>query len=225
MTERGTLPAALLRELERDHRPVRPLRPVTRRVLVVAVWALALLAVVLPLFGLRADARALGLALGWGAAALECVAGVALAALALREAVPGAGVALPWRLAALLGGVSTQVLVATACWVHSGRPASSFPPGAATCLPLEGALGIPALVITLILVGRAYAVRPRWAGVLGGAGAGLVTDGVWHLICPHADLAHVLVLHGGAVLLLAAAGWLAGAAAEALRRGRLAGRP
>jgi len=225
MTERGTLPAVLLRALERDHRPVRPMLPVTRRVLAVVLWTLALLAVVLPLFGLRGDARALGLALSFGAAALECAAGVALAALALREAVPGGGVAFAGRLAALLGGLSTQALVAMACWLRTGRPASSFSPVAATCLPLEGALGIPALAITLILVGRAYAVRPRWAGVLGGAGAGLVTDGVWHLICPHADLAHVLVLHGGAVLLLAGAGWLAGSGAAILRRRALADRP
>jgi hypothetical protein len=72
-----------------------------------------------------------------------------------------------------------------------------------------------------VLVGRAYAVRPRWAGVLGGAGAGVLTDGVWHLICPNAELSHVLAWHGGAVLALAGLGWVLGAAIEAWRRSHL----
>ena len=70
----------------------------------------------------------------------------------------------------------------------------------------------------MVLVARAYAVRPRWAGLLGGAGAGVLTDGVWHLICPYADLLHVLVWHGGAVLALAVSGWIVGMAVEVVRR-------
>jgi hypothetical protein len=79
-------------------------------------------------------------------------------------------------------------------------------------------MALPALALTVLLVARAYAVRPRWAGVLGGAGTGLLTDGVWHLICPFADLGHVLVWHGGSVLALAVFGWLAGSVVAGIRR-------
>jgi hypothetical protein len=48
----------------------------------------------------------------------------------------------------------------------------------------------------------------------------VLTDGVWHLICPYAELSHVLVWHGGAVLALAVFGWLAGSAVEGIRRRR-----
>jgi hypothetical protein len=89
---------------------------------------------------------------------------------------------------------------------------------------MESTLALPALALTMVLVGRAYAVRPRWAGVLGGAGAGVVTDGIWHLICPFADLSHVLVWHGGAVLALAALGWIVGTAVEVVRRRALSSR-
>jgi hypothetical protein len=85
---------------------------------------------------------------------------------------------------------------------------------------MESTLALPALALTLGLVWRAYAVRPRWAGVLGGVGAGLVTDGVWHMICPYAELSHVLVWHAGAVLALAGLGWLLGAAIEVGRQSR-----
>jgi hypothetical protein len=83
---------------------------------------------------------------------------------------------------------------------------------------MESTLAIPALALTMVLVARAYAVRPRWAGALGGAGVGVVTDGIWHLICPYADLSHVLVWHGGAVLALASFGWLVGCIVEGIRR-------
>jgi hypothetical protein len=111
-----------------------------------------------------------------------------------------------------------QILVAVLCWLRCGVPFGSFPPAGAHCLTDEGVLALPALALTMLLVARAYAVRPRWAGLLGGAGAGIVTDGVWHLICPYAELSHVLVWHGGAVLALAAAGWILGAAIEAFQR-------
>jgi hypothetical protein len=214
------LPDALRRALEADHRPVHALRPAPVRVLWVALWT-ALALVVLPmLIGIRGDVAGLGLALSWGAAALECLAGVGLVALALREAVPGLGVTAPVGSVALAAGFGVHVLVATVCSLRGGGSLGGFPPAGAHCFPMESTLALPALALTMLLILRAYAVRPRWAGVLGGAGAGLLTDGVWHLICPHAELLHVLVWHGGAVLTLAGLGWVTGAAVEAAHRRR-----
>lgn len=218
MSRRSPLPDALRRALEADHRAVRPLRPAPVRAIWVAIWAALALAVLPEMVGARADIDSLGFALSWGAAVFECLVGLGLVALALREAVPGSGIAPPVGSAALAAGIATQVAVAILSWWQRGMPGGSFPPKGAHCFPVESTLAIPALALTMVLVGRAYAVRPRWAGLLGGAGAGLLTDGVWHLICPYADLSHVLVWHGGAVLALAALGWLTGSIVEAIRR-------
>lgn len=220
MSGRGLLPDALHRALDADHRAVRPLRPAWVRALWVALWALVALVVLPAAIGVRTDIESLGLALSWGAAVLECLAGLGLVVLALREAVPGSGVTRSAGSAALAGGVVALLLVAGLSWLQRGMPAGSFPPRGAHCFPMESTLALPALVVTMVLVARAYAVRPRWAGVLGGAGAGVVTDGIWHLICPYADLSHVLVWHGGAMLAPAVFGWLAGSVVEGLRRRR-----
>jgi hypothetical protein len=55
-------------------------------------------------------------------------------------------------------------------------------------------------------------------------GAGLVADGVWHLICPRSDLAHLLVWHGGATVVMTGFGLALGLLYErrATRRFRLA---
>lgn len=224
MSGRSPLPDGLRRALDADHRPVRPLRPASVRALWVALWAALALAGLPVVIGFRADIASLGFALSWGAAVFECIAGLGLVVLALREAVPGSGVTRPVGSAALAAGIAVQVLVAALSWLQRGMPSGSFPPRGAHCFPMESTLALPALALTMVLVGRAYAVRPRWAGVLGGAGAGVVTDGIWHLICPFADLSHVLVWHGGAVLALAALGWIVGTAVEVVRRRALSSR-
>jgi hypothetical protein len=214
------LPDRLRQALEADHGMVRPLRPVAVRALWVALWATLALFALPVAIGMRGDVAELGFALSWGAAVLECAAGLALVVLALREAVPGFGVTAPVGSAALAAGAGVLILVAVLSWLRRGVPVGSFPPGGAHCFPMESTLALPALALTLGLVWRAYAVRPRWAGVLGGAGAGVLTDGVWHMICPYAELSHVLVWHGGAVLALAVFGWLAGSVVEGIRRRR-----
>jgi hypothetical protein len=92
--------------------------------------------------------------------------------------------------------------------------------GGAHCLAVAAAFGLPALALTGWLVLRAWPVRPRWAGAFGGVGAGLIADGIQHLICPFSDLVHVLVWHLGAIAGLGLLGWLAGVALERRRNAR-----
>ena len=212
------MPDALRRALDADHRAVRPLRPAWVRALWVALWAVLALVVLREVIGMRVDLASLGFALSWGAAVFECFAGLGLVVLALHEAVPGSGVTRLFGSVALAAGFAVQVLVAVLSWLQRGMPSGTFPPGGAHCFPMESTFALPALALTMALAGRAYAVRPRWTGALGGAGTGLMTDGIWHLICPYADLPHVLVWHGGAVLALAALGWFVGTAMEVVRR-------
>lgn len=210
--------------MEAERGRVKPLAPAALRASWLLGWLAAAVAIVVVGIGLRGDAAALGVALVWGAAAVECTVGLALVTLALKEAVPGSGVTARQGVAAIAAGVAVHAAVTLLTWFGRGMPPGAFPPAGLMCLPFETAIGVPALAIALLLVARAYAVRPRWAGLLGGSGSGLLADGVWHMVCPLADLPHLLLVHTGAVAVLALAGWLAGVVAERVRIVRLPSR-
>jgi hypothetical protein len=176
----------------------------------------------LPSFGLRPDAGTLGAFWLWAPSALEALFGLVLIGLALREAVPGLGVSPRAIGAGVAAAFALQALVAWSTHVVSPGPAfdpATFWLGSA-CARTEALLGIPAVLLTLWLVARAYPLRPERAGLLGGVGAGLFADGVQHLHCPLSDLRHVLVFHAGGMLGLALLGWLFGLALGSYRRSR-----
>lgn len=205
------LPERLRRELTADLRPVRPLPPPAVRALDVAVWAIAVFLLVPLLLPLRHDADSLGWWLVWGAAAGQGLAGLWLVSLALREAVPGSGIGAARSGLALAAGAAMQLAVGLATWL--GGPSLDAPAAGhhgLTCFSAQGSLAFTGLALTFWLVVRAFPIRPRWAGALAGMGAGLVADGVWHVVCPRSDLAHVLVGHGGATIALTGAGGLLG---------------
>jgi hypothetical protein len=220
------LPDRLRREVESDLRPVEPLPRPALRALEVAIWAIAVFVVVPALLPLRQDAPALGWLLVWGAAVAEGLVGLLLIGLALSEAVPGSGVGSARAGLGLGAGAATQLAVALLSWMS----APTLPPGDAarhagtSCFSAQGLLAFSGLAFAFWLVVRALPVRPRWAGALAGMGAGLVADGVWHLICPRSDPAHLLVWHGGATAVMTGFGWALGLLYErrAMRRFRLA---
>ena len=216
----STLPERLRHEVENDSRPVRPLPPAWLRLGWVLLWGLCVAVIVPALFGVRRDAVSVGFLLVWCAGVAQFGVGLWLVYLALREAIPAAGSSRGVWLAALLTGAAVPVAVGVLVWMRVGMPESA-PGGLAkgmTCMTMESVAGLPAMLLTALLVARAWAVRPRWAGLLGGAGAGLLADAVQHLICPVADLRHVLIWHGAAILVLALAGWAAGLVIERRRR-------
>jgi hypothetical protein len=205
------LPERLRRELESDLRPVRPLPRPAFRAVEIGTWALAVSLLVLLLLPVRGDADALGWALVWGAAGAEALAGLLLSGLALREAVPGSGVGATRSALALAAGAAVQLSVGILTWLGGPTPSASAAHHLGlSCLSAQSGLGLTGLAFASWLVVRALPVRPRWTGALAGMGAGLVVDGVWHLVCPRSDLAHVLLWHGGATLTIAGLGWLAG---------------
>ena len=214
-------PEALVAQVKADLRPVRPLPRPARRAMNVALCGAVLFLLVPSLHPLRDDAPDLGRWLLWGAAGAEALAGMLLAALALREAVPGGGIGPVRTSLALTVGAATQVAAGLWTWMNtvSARADLAQHKGPA-CFTIQQLLGLPVLLLAFWLVQRALPVRPRWSGALAGMSAGLLADGVWHLICPRSDLPHVLVWHGGATALTTAAGWLLGALYErrALRR-------
>jgi hypothetical protein len=208
------IPEELRASVEQDLEPVRPLRPPGVRALEVALWAVALLVVIPAVLGPRQDAKVLGFMLSWGVSVLETGAGLLLVWMALREAIPGRGVSRAGGVAALSAAALILAGTAVLTWAHlpATAPLSDAAVHGAECFSMESVFGIPALALTLWLVVRAFPVRPSWAGLLGGAGAGMLADGLQHLLCGIPDLRHVLVWHGGAALFLALLGWLLGRA-------------
>jgi hypothetical protein len=216
------VPETLWREVAADLRPVRPLPAPALRTLEAAVWAIAVLLLVLLLVPVRRDAAALGWLLIWGASAAEGLAGLLLIGLALREAVPASGLG-PGRAAlALLAGAAIETTIGLQTWLAAPPSATAAHHSGLVCFSAQGGLGFTGLALAFWLVVRALPVRPPWAGALAGMGAGLVADGIWHLVCPRSDLAHVLVVHGGATVALTAAGWLLGWLWEARQARRYA---
>jgi hypothetical protein len=227
MPDRLTPPDELRRAIAADLRPVRPLPAPARRAIVVATWVPVAIALVLALLGLRRDLPSLGWPMTLGPLLLEVAIGLALIILALAESVPARGAAHGTTSAALaLGAVA---FVAQAALTRTASPGMTVPHPLTThglpCFAFQLLLGVPALVLVAILVVRAVPLRAARAGVLGGAGAGLVAEGIYRLHCPITDLRHVLIWHGAAIVALALAGAVAGLAWERAQRRRLAARP
>lgn len=206
------LPEDLRDAVAQDLQPVRPLSSVWKRLFIVACVALGVLAAVVVGHRLRPDMVTLGPWLGWGSMALELAVGLLIVGLALRESVPGLALGRPALLVAIKVAVLANVLVAVATWMGTGRPepAAAGACGSFACTRNELAMAVPALLLTGFLVIRSFPLRPKTVGLLAGAGAGLMADGINHMMCPVSTLRHVLVWHSGGIVALMAFGWLVG---------------
>jgi hypothetical protein len=220
------LPDGLRRAVESDHSRVGPLASPGRRALGVALWVPAAALAVLLLLGLRPDAAALGWLGTWGAVLMEAAAGLVLVALALAASVPARGVPRGGALAllgaaALAFGAKAWLVRAASTGLSVANPWLSKGP---VCFFLTAILGLTALGIVAVLVRRAAPLTASFAGLLGGAGAGLLAEAVYHLHCGITDLRHVLVWHCGAIVALALVGLLLGLAWERREAARLVAR-
>ncbi len=208
------LPPRLREAVLRASGAVRPVGSPAARAALVA--ALALLAAVAlgAVVGLRPDASGLGLAALVGPAIVRLLAAWALLVLAMREGVPGSGPAAAVRVGSLMA--VPLVLVLLAAWLAGSSPAA--PPfdlgawirGAEGCWPREVLLALPAAVLVVWLLARAYPLRPAFATTAGAAGAALIADAALHLTCPQTAWSHTLGVHGAAVASVALVAAVAG---------------
>ncbi|MCX7894803.1 MAG: NrsF family protein [Thermoanaerobaculum sp.] len=203
------LPPRLRLQVAQDLRPVRPVAAPSVRLVLVILWVCALLIAGPALLGLRFNAPRLGFWLLWGATLAEALAGLVLIFLALREGIPGLGAPRSTLALALGGAVVVELGVALLTHARCPCPPMAGMAGLA-CFAREAVLGLPALLLTLWLVVRAYPLSPSRAGLLGGVGAGVLADAVQHLVCPVSDPRHVLIWHLGAVGVLGILGFVAG---------------
>ncbi len=207
-----SLPNSLREAIESDHQPVRPLHPAWMRTMLAVATMSVVLAFVLAKASLRPDIDQLPMWLSWGCSTLQLVLGAILVGLAMRESIPGEGLPGGAVRFAAVTALAVQILVGIATSIYSpaiAMPGSGIAPGIG-CLKHETAMALPTFVVTLWLVFRALPLRAPTAGLLGGAGATVASDAVIHLLCPMANLSHVLVWHSGAVILFMAIGWTAG---------------
>ncbi len=211
MPERSidTPPPALRATIAASLVPVRPLPAPLARALWVAPLG-ALLVIAAPLVFAMRDFHALGFGWSWGASALQLVAGMALVAAALHEAIPGRS----WSgrmLAVLLATPIVLVgLVTIGSWRASPVPLAGWAPLVAVICLLSSAISaLPVVALASVLAVRAFPTRPAVCGLLAGAGGGLMADAGWRLFCEFSEPAHVLPAHLGGILLAALAGaWL-----------------
>jgi hypothetical protein len=204
-----------------DLRPVRRLGRPGERALVACGAAGVVLAVVPAWLGVRSDLRQMSGWLVWGAYLLQVVYASLLIVAALRDAVPGRQ--RPRESTVLFaGGIAIVLTITAVTWL--GHPTSlregTWGTSWRTCFTTPVILGLPPLLLTLYLIGRAYPLRPALVGAVAGLGAGLLVDASWRTYCPVTDPVHILTSHLAAVLVLSMAGAaIAFAQARVTRRG------
>jgi hypothetical protein len=189
-----------------DISPVRPLASPLQRTLAIVPFALVLLAAAPLVFSFR-DLTPLGWAWSWGASLAQTVVGLAVIALALRNAVPGrewSAAAIATLIAAIM---ALFVAITFATWTASPVDLRrSWWVIGAICALSSATSALPLVVLAAVLVVRAFPLRPFMTGAIAGFGAGLIADAGWRLFCHYSEPAHVFAAHFGGVLLASAIG-------------------
>jgi hypothetical protein len=197
------IPAALFDAVKRDLKPVRALASPERRALALLPVGIALL-VGFPEFWSWRTHAVLAPWPSWVVSALETTLSLIILAAGFREAVPGRELSVR-TLTTLIGTACISFVLANAT-VQSpvGISHARWIQWLWECLSTAVTFSVPALIAPAWLVSRALPNRPMLTGALCGLGVGLMADAGLRLTCWDGDYAHVLVAHGGAILILVA---------------------
>lgn len=189
--------------------PVRPLGSPWRRAIVLMPFALLLLLAAPVAFEFR-DLSSLGWLWSWGASIAQMAAGLSIAALALREAVPGRELRTGPLVAIVSAAVALFAVVTFGSWSASPVTlARAWLQIGLMCAIGSAASALPVVVLGSVLIVRAFPLHPARTGALAGLGAGLLADAGWRLFCHFSEPAHVIVAHlGGVGVATMAAAWL-----------------
>lgn len=216
------VPGDLLRAVERDLRPVRPLASPAWRAIALIPFGVLLVVAIPAFWGIRANVGALGTAGTWGLSGLQALAGLIVVGAALREAIPGRTLSA----AAVGATVGAAIAVVVGITLVTYAIAPTIVPEAARvrwlweCVGMAVVSGVPALAMVAWLVSRALPTRPAIAGAIYGLGAGVMADAGVRLFCWVSAPMHVFVSHGGAILVFVMAGALASSLVERLKAWR-----
>jgi len=194
--------ADLRATVERDLRPVRPLWPPSRRALALLPLALAVMIGVPLVNYFRTDLAALGFFRSWGLSVIESLAGLAIIALGLREAVPGRELRARALLIASVVGLALPLVIyrlTTATFSVGPRTWSQWQFGMA-CFRTSVLAAVPVLMASAFLTKRAFPLRRVATGILWGLGCGLIADAGLRLYCEFTTLPHMVLEHFSAVV-------------------------
>lgn len=213
------VPMRLAREIERDWSAVKPLASPGTRALRLLPLGFVLLVASPVYWGWRSNLGQLSPWISWGLSAVEVLAGAAALLAAFCEAVPGR--ALSRTTLALVAGAAALLFVAVTFVTHSALP-NLAPRGSEIryvweCVGMAALFSVPALIVPGWLVARAMPGRPALTGALCGLGIGLMEDSGVRLFCWVTEPAHVLLSHGGAIVLLMVLGAASAAVVESVR--------
>jgi hypothetical protein len=208
MTDR--IPAGLEAAIKADLHPVRRLAPPGHRALWLAPLAAATVVAASHIFSFRGDAPVLGWSLTWGISLVEALIGLALVALALRNAIPGRSLRTSALMLAMGGVLGFCAVVTLRTWSISPTTLGPYSPLIVGGICFTGTIvtALPLLVGAAVLASRAFTVRPWSSGALYGLGAGLGADAGWRLFCHYSDPTHVFPTHIGAVFTVALLGMM-----------------
>lgn len=142
----------------------------------------------------------------WGTSIIEMLLSLVILTAAFREAVPGREFSAG-ALATLIS-ISTVAFILVNSTTQSpvGIPSGLWLHWFRECIGTAVTFSIPALIAPAWLLSRALPNRPALTGALCGSGVGVMADAGLRLFCWDGDYMHVLVAHGGAILLLVGLG-------------------
>jgi hypothetical protein len=210
------IPAALYEAVKSDLKPVRSLvSPELRALALLPVGVLLLVG--LPEFWSWKTHVGLAPVSAWGLSVVETLLSLVILAAGFREAVPGRN--LSNRALAALISVSCVAFVLINSTTRSphGIPEALWLHWFRECIVTAVTFSIPALIAPAWLVSRALPNRPALTGALCGLGVGVMADAGLRLFCWDGDYMHILVAHGGAILLLVALGALCATVIERVK--------
>jgi len=210
------IPAALYDAVERDLKPVRALVSPERRALALLPVGIFLL-VGLPEFWSWKTHVVLAPWSSWGISVVEMLLSLGIVAAGFREAVPGRELSSRALTALMCISCVTFILVNATTRSPVGIPHALWFQWFGECVRTAVTFSIPALIAPAWLVSRALPNRPPVTGALCGLGVGLMADAGLRLFCWDGDYAHVLIAHGGAILILVALGALGATVIERIK--------
>jgi hypothetical protein len=209
---------AQLRRIQTDIvaglKPVRPL-PLSR----IFLFACAII------FLLVAAAGALQLGMnGWSALTMTqrtvvfmtlAASAVLLAVSMVKQMVPGSKHA--FSPATLPLAILAGLMIMMAATFRSQQD-STFMASGLMCMKNGLTYAIPAAFLLWLTVRRGAILYPKLIGAAAGGFAGLIGLSVLEVNCPNLNVFHILVWHGGVVLISSLGGVLVGAVAESIDR-------
>ena len=140
---------------------------------------------------------------------------ILLAISLVRQIVPGSKHTFSPATLPLAIWTGLMTMMAT---TFRSKQDSTFMASGLTCMKNGLTYAIPAAFLLWLTLRRGAILFPKLMGAAAGGLAGLIGLSVLEVNCPNLNVFHVLVWHGGVILISSLGGVLVGAVAESINR-------